>query len=86
MATFRNPTLHTNATDEATKRITMEIIIIICTVIIALVAILFYWISKIVFILEKSLNEIISGLNSFEERLAKIERNTRKPGAAESMD
>ncbi len=43
----------------------------------ALVAILF-WIGTLVSILRKSLNEIVNGLNSLDERLSRIEKNTRQ--------
>ena len=37
-----------------------------------------FWIGKIFYILQKSLNEITKGLNSLDERLSKIESNTRR--------
>ena len=43
-----------------------------------LLAATLYWIAKIFYILHKSLNEIIKGLNSLDERLSKIEKATHE--------
>lgn len=51
-----------------------------------LLAIAIYWIAKIFYILQKSLNEITKGLNSLDERLSKIERNTLQSRASESKE
>lgn len=51
-----------------------------------LLAIAIYWIVKIFYILQKSLNEITKGLNSLDERLSKIERNTLQSRASESKE
>jgi hypothetical protein len=51
-----------------------------------LLAIAIYWIAKIFYILQKSLNEIMKGLNSVDERLSKIERNTLHSRASESKE
>ncbi len=51
-----------------------------------LLAIAIYWIAKIFFILQKSLNEITKGLNSLDERLSKIERTTQELSAVKAKE
>jgi hypothetical protein len=51
-----------------------------------LLAIAIYWIAKIFYILQKSLNEITKGLNSLDERLSKIEKSTLQTRLSESKE
>jgi hypothetical protein len=44
-------------------------------------ALILFWVAKIFFILQKSLNEITKALNCFDERLRNIERNSGRTAA-----
>jgi hypothetical protein len=51
-----------------------------------LLVIAIYWIAKIFFILQKSLNEITKGMNSLDERLSKIESATQERSTTKTKE
>lgn len=50
----------------------IEVIAILITI---LLAFILFWVGKISYMLQKSLNEVIKGMNSLEERLSQIEES-----------
>ena len=50
---------------------------VLTILVVFLLIFLLYWVGKISFILQKSLNEIIKGMNSLDERLSQIEEAIR---------
>jgi hypothetical protein len=63
-----------DATDE--RRVTLVLVYLVVTII-ALIALV--WIGRIFYALRKGLNEIIIGLTSIDERLARIEARSGQP-------
>jgi len=51
---------------------------ILGTLMVALLALILFWVGKIFFAVEKGLQETIKGMNSIEERLAALEKTTRE--------
>ena len=49
-------------------------------IIVVLLCVLLVWIGGIFFALRKGLNEIITGLRSIDERLARFDAGARDPG------
>ena len=54
----------------------MEVLIALIAIVLVLMFILF-WVGKISYMLQKSLNETIKGMNSLDQRLSQIEEALR---------
>ena len=56
----------------------MDIILIMCLITIAISApLILFWIAKLLFTVQKGMNEIINAMNSIDKRLSEIENNTK---------
>lgn len=57
---------------------------VVAIVIAILLGFILFWVGKISYILQKSLNEVIKGMNSLDQRLSQAEENLRSQGDSKS--